>query len=371
MAPTNGANLALAHDYLLVMRGAERTFAEIAACWPNAPIYTLLYDAEAIGSDFAGHEVHTSYLQRLGASQSRFRFLAPLFPRATEHLPLGGYDTVVSSSSAFALGVRPDADALHVCYCHSPFRYAWFERDRALAEVPRVTRPVARRVLRRIRRWDREAAGRVTRFVANSGITKARIEEVYGVGSEIVHPPVAVDRFSIGEPEDYVLFVGQVVRHKRVDVAIEAARLAGRPIRIVGDGPDLPRLRERFGGSGVEFLGAVSDERLADLYARCVALVVPNIEEFGIAAVEAQAAGRPVVAVARGGVTETVIDGRTGVLIDGEDAASLAEPLREQDFGRFDPVAIRDHAQSFGTEAFRDRFTALVGRYAEEHGARS
>jgi glycosyltransferase involved in cell wall biosynthesis len=369
VAPTNGANLALAHDYLLVMRGAERTFAEIAACWPDAPIYTLLYDAEAVGPEFAGHEVHTSYLQPIGASQRRFRLLAPLFPRATERLPLGGYDVVVSSSSAFALGVRPDPGALHVCYCHSPFRYAWFERDRALAEVPRVARPVARRALQRIRAWDREAAARVTRFVANSGITQARIEEIYGVGSEIVHPPVAVDRFSIGEPEDYALFVGQVVRHKRVDVAIEAARLAGRPIKIVGDGPDLDRLRERFAEPGVEFLGQVSDERLAALYARCVALVVPNVEEFGIAAVEAQAAGRPVVAIARGGVTETVIDGRTGILVEGEDAASLAEPLRDEDFGRFDPVAIRDHARSFGAEAFRQRFAALVGRYAEEHEA--
>jgi glycosyltransferase involved in cell wall biosynthesis len=370
VAPTNGANLALAHDYLLVMRGAERTFAEIAACWPGAPIYTLLYDADAVGADFAGHEVHTSYLQRLGAGQSRFRLLAPLFPRATERLSVGGYDIVVSSSSAFALGIRPDADALHVCYCHSPFRYAWFERDRAIAEVPRVATPLARRVLRRIRDWDREAAGRVTRFVANSGITQARIEEIYGVDSEIVHPPVAVDRFSIGAPEDYVLFVGQIVRHKRVDVAIEAARMAGRPIRIVGDGPDLPRLRERFGSSGVEFLGAVSDQRLADLYSRCVALVVPNIEEFGIAAVEAQAAGRPVVAVGRGGVTETVIDGRTGVLVEGEDPASLAEPLRDEDFGRFDPALIREHAMGFGADAFRNRLTALVERYAEEHGDR-
>src|SRR5262249_32270948 len=156
-----------------------------------------------------------------------------------------------------------------VCYCHSPFRYAWFERDRALSEVPAAARPLLGRVLRRIREWDREAARRVTRFVANSGITRDRIKEIYGVESEIVHPPVAVDRFRIGEPEDFVLFVGQVVRHKRVDVAIEAARLARRPIKIVGDGPDLPRLRERFGGSGVEFLGSVSDALLADLYARC------------------------------------------------------------------------------------------------------
>ena len=351
------------------MRGAERTFAEIAACWPEAPIYTLLYDADAVASGFAGREVHTSYLQRLGARQRGFRYLLPFFPRAVERLPVRGHDPVVSSSSAFALGVRPDPEALHVCYCHSPFRYAWFERDRALAEAPRITRPLLDRTLGRIRDWDRRAASRVTRFVANSAITQARIEETYGVESEIVHPPVEVERFSIAEPEDYVLFVGQIVRHKRVEVAIEAARTAGRPIKIVGDGPDLPRLRESHPEAEVEFLGGVDDDRLADLYARCVALVVPNVEEFGIAAVEAQAAGRPVVAVGRGGATETVIDGRTGVLVDGEDAAALAEPLRNEDFGRFDPEAIRAHAQGFSAAAFRDRFKTLVERYVKEHEA--
>ncbi len=180
---------------------------------------------------------------------------------------------------------------------------------------------------------------------------------------------MAVDRFSIGEPEDYVLFVGQIVRHKRVEVAIEAARMAGRPIKVVGDGPELPHLRARYPDPAVEFLGSVGDDRLADLYARCVALVVPNIEEFGIAAVEAQAAGRPVVAVGRGGARETVLDGRTGVLVDDEDAASLAAPLRDEDFGRFDPVAIREHAQGFSAAAFRERFKSLVERYADQHEA--
>lgn len=369
MAPTNGLSPALAHDYLLVMRGAERTFAEIAACWPEAPIYTLLYDAEAVADGFAGREVHTSYLQRLGARQAWFRYLLPLFPRAVERLPVTEFDLIVSSSSAFAHGVRPGPGALHVCYCHSPFRYAWFERERAIAECPRPARPLLRRTLARLRSWDLEAAGRVTRYVANSAITRERIERTYGVESEIVHPPVAVERFSIGEPEDYVLFVGQIVRHKRVDVAIEAARLAGRPIKVVGEGPDLPALRERFGDGNAEFLGSVSDSRLADLYARCMALVVPNIEEFGIAAVEAQAAGRPVVAVGKGGVRETVLDGQTGVLVESEDAAALAAPLRDEGLTRFDPAAIRVNAERFSAASFREKFRNLVERYAGEHGS--
>ncbi len=366
MALTNGTSLALAHDYLLTMRGAERTFAEMAACWPAAPIYTLLYDSEAVADGFAGRDVHASRLQRLGANQRSFRYLLPLFPKAVERLPVGGCDVLVSSSSAFAHGLRPRAGALHVCYCHSPFRYAWFERDRALAETPRLGRPLMRHTLKRIRAWDLEAAGRVSRYVANARITQERIERLYGVESEIVHPPVAVERFTIGTPEDFLLFVGQIVPHKRVEVALEAARLAGRPIKIVGDGPDRARLEQLFGGPDVEFLGSVSDSRLADLYARCIALAVPNIEEFGIAAVEAQAAGRPVVAVNRGGVRETVVDGETGALVDGEDAAALAAPLRDLDFARFDPEAIRANADRFSTTNFRLRLKALVDRYTTE-----
>lgn len=371
MAPTSGSSLAVAHDYLLTMRGAERTFAEIAACWPRAPIYTLLYDADAVAAGFAGRDVRTSRLQRLGTGQATFRYLLPLFPAAAERLPVGDYDVLVSSSSAFAHGLRPGPGALHVCYCHSPFRYAWFERGRALDEAPRPARPLLRRTLERIRRWDLEAAGRVTKYVANSRITQERIAELYGVESEIVHPPVAVERFSIGEPEDFLLFVGQIVPHKRVEVALEAARLAGRPIKVVGEGPDLARLRQRFDGPDVEFLGSVSDGTLSDLYARCLALVVPNVEEFGIAAVEAQAAGRPVVAVDRGGVRETVRDGETGILVDGEDPTTLAEALRDVDFGRFDPQAIRAHADRFSAASFRANFEDLVDRYAAAQSART
>jgi glycosyltransferase involved in cell wall biosynthesis len=365
VAPTNSRPLALAHDYLLVMRGAERSFAEIAACWPAAPIYTLLYDEPAVAAGFEGREVHSSGLQRLGASQRTFRYLLPLFPAAAERLPVNDYEVVVSSSSAFAHGLRPGPGALHVCYCHSPFRYAWFERERAIEETPLLARPLMRHTLKRIRAWDLEAAGRVTRYVANARITQERIERLYGVEAEIVYPPVAVERFAIGEPEDFLLFVGQIVPHKRVEVALEAAQLAGRPIKVVGDGPDRPRLEQLFRGPGVEFLGSVSDHRLADLYARCIALVVPNVEEFGIVAVEAQAAGRPVVAVGRGGVRETVIDDETGILVDGEDAASLAEPLNDVDFGRFDSEAIRSHAQRFSAASFRDRFRKVVDGYRD------
>jgi glycosyltransferase involved in cell wall biosynthesis len=354
-------SVALVHDYLLVPRGAERTFAAMAECWPTAPIFTLLYDEDAMGEAFADRDVRPSYLRRLHGTQASFRRMLPLFPRAAERLPLGGFDAVVSSSSAFAHGVRPDRGSVHVSYCHSPFRYVWHERHRALAEVPGPLRPAVDRWLDRIQRWDTRAAQRVDHYIANSELTQRRIQEFWGRDARVVHPPVEVGRFHVGEPQDYVLIVAELVSHKRVDVALEAARRAGRRAKVVGTGPMLPALRGRF-ADAAEFLGRVGDPELAELYAGAVALVVPNVEEFGIAAVEAQAAGRPVLAIDAGGTRETVVPGETGVLVEGGTIEDFAEAMREVDFATFDPQPIRRHAQAFSAERFRERLVSEVGR---------
>ncbi len=353
-------NLGLVHDYLLVMRGAERTFLAMAEQWPDARIYTTLYDAAGTEQRFADRDVQTSALQRLGIRQRGFRYLLPLFPRAAERLPVGAHDVVVSSSSAFAHGVRPGSSAVHICYCHSPFRYVWHERATALAEAPRALRPLLERQLDRIRAWDVRAAGRVTRYVANSALTAGRIADFYGREAAIAHPPVAVERFTADPaPEDWFLVVCELVRHKRVDVALRAAARAGRPVKVVGSGPELERWRAEF--PGAEFLGRVDDDTLDRLYARALTLVVPNVEEFGIAAVEAQAAGRPVLAVAEGGALETIVDGETGVLV-GRDEDVLAEAMREVDFAGFDPVAARRNAARFASAEFRRRLADEVDR---------
>ena len=349
----------LVHDYLLVMRGAERTFAAMAECWPEAPIYTTLYSRDGTEGRFAERDVTTSYLQRLRVGQRGFRRLLPLYPRAVESLPVGECDLIVSSSSAFAHGVRPREDAVHVCYCHTPFRYAWHERERALAEVPRPLRPAASLVLRRVRDWDRRAADRVSRYIANSELTRDRIAACYGQEALVIHPPVDVERFGVDEPEDYFLLVGELVPHKRAELALEAARRATRPIKVIGEGPELERLRSEYGRSA-EFLGRVGAPELESAYARARALVVPNIEEFGIATVEAQASGRPVLAVDGGGARETVIDGETGMLVR-QTLDELTAAMREVDFERFDPQRIRAGAMRFSTERFKDRLTEAVG----------
>lgn len=356
-----GQSVGLAHDYLLVMRGAERAFAAIAELAPDAPIYTLLYDQRGTEGRFSSHPVVTSRLQRLPLRQKGFRALLPLFPGEAARLGADGHRVVVSSSSAFAHGIRTAEDAVHVCYCYTPFRYAWFERERALSEVPRAVRPLLDRTLRRIRERDLEIARTVTQYVAISKLVQERIERLWNRDAPVVHPPVDVERFAPGEAEDFFLVVGEVTRHKRHALALEAAQRAGRRVVVVGEGPELARLRQKYEGVH-EFPGRLSDEALAALYPRALGLIVPNVEEFGIAAVESQAAGRPVVAVDAGGVQETVIAGETGVLVPEDDVEAMAEALAHTDFTRFDSARVRENAERFSREAFQERFADEVRR---------
>jgi glycosyltransferase involved in cell wall biosynthesis len=354
-------SIGLVHDYLLVMRGAERSFAAITDIYPDAPIYTLLYDEAGTNGRFASRQVQVSPLQRLRVRQGGFRRLLPLFPLAASRLPVQDHDVVISSSSAFAHGIRPRADAVHVCYCYTPFRYAWYEQERALSEIAPPLRPVLNLALAGTRAWDRRAADRVTQYVAISRISQERIQRYFGRDAPIVHPPVETHRFAVGQPGKSFLVVCELVRHKQVEVALQAARRAGVSVDVVGTGPDLPRLRATYGDVAT-FLGRVPDEELAGVYARARALIVPNVEEFGIAAVEAQAAGRPVVAARAGGACETVVDGETGLLVRPGDVEDMAEALRATDFDRFDAQHLREHADEFSVEAFQRRLAAEVER---------
>jgi glycosyltransferase involved in cell wall biosynthesis len=351
--------VALAHDYLLTLRGAERTFAAMADVWPAAPIHTLLYDEHGTAGRFAHRRVVTSALQRLGADQGNFRRLLPLYQAAVQRMKPEEHDLIVSSSSAFMHGLRAAPGAQHVTYCHSPFRYAWHDLEVALAEPPAPLRPLLGLALRRHRRFDRRAARRLTGLIANSRITQERIRRYWGREVPIVHPPVDVLRFTPSAGGEDLLFVGELTRHKRVEVALEAAMLAGRGIRVVGDGPELPRLRRRFERSA-QFLGRVDDAELEALYATSGAIVVPGVEEFGIAAVEAQACGRPVIAADAGGAQETVLEGETGWLVPPDDVDALARTLRRRDTERFDPQTIRRNAERFSTAAFQERLSETV-----------
>jgi glycosyltransferase involved in cell wall biosynthesis len=367
-APPTTGSVSLVHDYLLVMRGAERTFAAIAALYPAAPIFTLLYDEQGTNERFSGRAIATSPLQRLGVHQSSFRRLLPLYPWAVGRLRLPPSRLVLSSSSAFAHGARAPAGAVHVCYCYTPFRYAWYEENRALEEISPLLRRVLRSQLRRIRRWDLAASRSVDAYFAISELSRARVKRYYHRDATVIHPPVETHRFAPGKPGDSLLVVSEIVRHKRLQVALEAARRAHAPIRVVGTGPDHAALSEAY--PEVEFLGRASDEDLAELYAGARAVVVPSMEEFGITAVEAQAAGRPVIAAAAGGALETVLDGSTGLLATLDDVDAFKHAIETVDDLDFDPAQAVGNAERFSVAAFKARFSEEVTRVLESHAQR-
>jgi glycosyltransferase involved in cell wall biosynthesis len=350
--------ITLAHDYLLVMRGAERTFAAIAELYADAPIFTLLHNERGTQGRFHGRSVTTSPLQRLGIDQSTFRRLLPLYPLAIERLKLPESDVVLTSSSAFAHGIRVPDGAVHVCYCYTPFRYAWDEESYALREISSLLRPLLRQQLRRIRKWDLAASRRVDAYIAISQLSRERIKLHYGRDAPVIHPPVETHRFTPGNAGDSLLVVSELLRHKRVRLALEAARRAHVPVQVVGAGPYLSALKEAY--PEADFLGRASDRDLAELYATARAVVMPGVEEFGITAVEAQAAGRPVIAAAAGGALETVLDGETGLLADLDDVDSFVRAIESIEQLDFDPERAVQNAERFSVAAFERRLSAYV-----------
>ena len=364
MAP----RVALVHDFLLDLRGAERVFAAICDSWPDADVYTAVYDERGTEGRFADRRPHTSFLQRVRPTSRTFRPLLPLYPHAIESFDLRGYDTVVSSSSAWAHGVLVDPGATHVCYCHNPFRYAWTEREATLRARNPLTRPALRLLLNRWRQWDWIAAQRVDRYVANSRLTATRIRRYFGRESTVLYPPVETGRFSPKPVGAHYMVLAELMAHKRIDVAVRAFGALGLPLVVVGDGPEARRLR-RIAGPTVTFTGRISDERVAELLARARALVVTATEEFGIAAVEALAAGRPVIALGHGGVRESVVEGETGTFFERSDPAALADAVRRFDPLAIDPSACRAAAERFGAERFRDRLERIVAEAVRDERA--
>src|SRR4051794_14111420 len=354
------SRVALVHDFLLDLRGAERVFAAICDAYPEGDVFTAVYDEAGTGGRFAARSPRTTYLQRLRPTARTFRPLLPFYPAAIESLDLRGYDVVISSSSAWAHGVLVDPGAVHVCYCHNPFRYAWSEREATLAARNPLTRAPLRALLSRWRQWDWIAAQRVDAYVANSTITAARIRRYFGRESTVLHPPVELSRFSPGPVGAHYLVLAELMAHKRIDVAVRAFNALGLPLVVVGDGPEWRHLR-RLAGPTVRLTGRLSDGEVAELLRSAQALVVTAEEEFGIAAVESLASGRPVIAVRSGGVLETVTAGRTGAFYDdGDDPQALAAAVATFDVGAVDTVACVTSARRFGVERFQERLRAIV-----------
>ena len=356
--------VALVHDWLTGMRGGEKVLEVLCELYPAADIFTLVHRPGAVSSTIEDHRIQTSLVQRMPFGRSHYRYYLPLFPLAVKRFNFDRYDLVVSSSHCVAKAAVASDRAHHLCYCFTPMRYAWDQFD-AYFGPERVgawrSRWLYRPVLTQLAQWDAATARRVHRFAAISAHVAGRIRRYYNRAATVVHPPVDTVFYhpAAVEPEDNFLIVSALVPYKRIELAIAACARLGARLRLVGDGPDRQRL-ERQAGPGVQFLGRLSDEAIRDEYRRARAVILPGEEDFGIVPVEAQACGRPVVALGRGGALETVIDGETGVLFDQPQVADLAGALERVATMRVDSDRLRSHVEQFSRERHVQQMQALV-----------
>lgn len=369
--------LVLVADWLTTAGGAERTIQELHELWPTSPLYTTVARIP-LPDGLNISDIRTSKLQWLYRLTGKHQLLLPLTPRAMEDMDLDGYDVIVSSSHAIGKGIIPSSNAVHVCYCHTPMRYGWEMENQYLADfrVPRIFRRTVKKHLVKLRRWDLSTAKRVDAFIANSSETAARIERIYGRTS-IVIPPPAHDRF-FDEPlrksdvRAGFLAVGRLVPYKRFDLLIDCANALSLQLTIIGSGQEEKRLRA-MSGPTVEFLGRVPDEALPSFYASAKAVLFSAHEDAGIVPIEAQACGTPVIAYGKGGVKDTIVEGKTGLFFEEQNAVSIARAIRQFSTASFDHAAIREHAKQFSSERFKERIRKEVEktviRYQHEKSA--
>lgn len=366
--------VAVVHDWLTIPGGSEQVVLELLAMFPDAELFTSVYDPAPWPPAITARPVHSSFLNRIPGATRHYPKLLPLMNRAFRSFDLSGFDLVLSSSHACAKNVRTPRSALHVCYCHTPMRYAWDEDFMAGERLGPVVRLALPPLLAWLRRQDLAGARGPDVFVANSRHVAERIARHYGRAAEVVHPPIDVEHFLALErcPGDYYLAFGRVVPYKHVDLAVAACASVDRQLKVAGDGRALDALRaqvrEHPSGGHIELLGKVSADQRDRLLAGARALLFPGEEDFGIVPVEAQAAGVPVIAYDVGGACETVLDGRTGVLFGEQSAASLAGAIERFEGLELDERWARENAARFGRERFRAEMAAVIERAAHEHG---
>ena len=365
--------VAIVHYWLVGMRGGEKVLEELCLLYPQADIFTHVYDPARTSDLINSHKVRTTFIARLPFARKLYQRYLPLMPAALGELDLTGYDLVISSESGPAKGVVVHPDAVHVCYCHTPMRYLWDHYHVYRANAGRLTRFLMTLIVPPLRAWDVASAAHVDRFVANSRFVARRIAKAYRRDSTVVFPPVDTDAFAAvpAPTRDFYLVAGQLVPYKRADLAVEACTRLGRRLVVVGTGSEAARLQS-MAGPTVEFRGWTPDDELRALYANCRALLFPGEEDFGIVPLEVMASGRPVIAYGSGGALDTVVAGDTGLFFDDPTAESLAAAVvafeRRED--AFDPVGIRRHAEGFDRRVFRARLKAFIDGTLSELSAR-
>ncbi|WP_428241005.1 glycosyltransferase family 4 protein [Gynuella sp.] len=361
--------VAIVHEWFSEYAGSEKVTEQIIELFPDADLYALVDVLKPETRAFLKHKhVTTSFIQKLPFSTRKFRNYFPLMPFAIEQLDLSGYDLIISSSHAFAKGVITGPDQLHICYCHSPIRYAWDFQNQYLRDAglnTGIRGLILRWFLHKIRIWDVRTANGVDLFIANSSYIRRRIRKVYGRSSKVIHPGVSIEKFSVGvEKEDYFLTASRLVPYKRVDIIVEAfVRMPEKKLKVIGDGPGMSNIKHMARKSpNIEILGYQDFSTLRHNMQRAKAFIFAAEEDFGIIPVEAQACGTPVLAYGKGGVKDSVIDGVTGLFFENQTAQSICDVVSEFDDGSraFDSNTIRSHAKLFSNERFREEFMHAV-----------
>jgi glycosyltransferase involved in cell wall biosynthesis len=354
--------VALVHDWMTGMRGGEWVLYEIARLFPDSTVYTLVHRAGSVIPELEQHPIRTSWLQVPSFGGRRWRYLLPLMPAAMEDFDFADSDLVISSSHCVAKGVIPPPGAFHLSYVHTPMRYAWDQRNLYLKRLPKIFLPIITSRLARLRQWDMVSSARVDRLIANSRLVAWRIKHYWNRDAEVIPPPVDTEFFTPGgERGTNLLTVAALVPYKRVEVAIEVAQRLGRTLEVVGTGPQIRELR-RAAGPHVRFLGWLSREQLREAYRRAAALLVPNIEDFGMVTVEAIGCGTPAVGLAASGTADVVRSGQEGILADETSVDALVDAAARTLDRSWDPVELRQRAHVFSRESFHERFRFLIDR---------
>jgi glycosyltransferase involved in cell wall biosynthesis len=361
--------IALVHEYLTRLGGAERVLKELTEIYPEADIYTLLYDEKKVGKVFPRNKVFASFVNTFPDwIKSQVKFLAPLLPSAVESFDLSQYDLIISSSNSFAKGVITKPQVIHICYCHAPTTFVWngFHQYRAQQKKGPLMNFFILLLTHYLRQWDRQAADRVDCFIANSQLTQSRIKKYYRKDSTVIYPPVDVERISPqSEHQDYFLIVSQLTPYKNIDIAVEAFNKIKLPLVIIGDGPERERLT-KLAEPNIEIKGFLDDATIVEYYQNCRGFIFAGSDDFGIAPVEAMAAGKPVLALREGGALETIIEGKTGEFFDAPIVELLADGVRRLMDNTYDSEYISQYAQQYSTQRFVSEIKKYINTYKNE-----
>jgi glycosyltransferase involved in cell wall biosynthesis len=360
------------HDWLITLGGSENVLQEILRLFPS-PIYTLVSDRKKLGnSDLLNYEIHTSFVQKFPRSLSSHQFYLPFFPQAIEQFDLSEYDLVLSSSHCVAKGVLTNIDQLHICYCHTPMRYAWDLYHQYLTEAnlnKGIKGKIAKSLLHYLRLWDLNSSFRVDHFIANSKYIARRINKIYRREAKVIYPPIDVDYFTFCPTKDkYYLTASRLVPYKKIDLIVEAfSFLPDKKLIVVGDGPEMKKIKSKA-SQNVELLGFLEKDKMRELLQKARAFIFAAVEDFGILPLEAQSCGTPVIALNKGGAKETVIEKFTGIFFEEQEVDSLIQAIKsfEREEEKFDLKKIRNHAEKFSSKRFRREYESFVKeKYAE------